>query len=166
MPAETPLPPGKRHCPRCKGKGHVGPKINARSKGQRGEREVISLLQPVVNRVAAAHSLTPPVLQRNALQAHLGGNDIHGLDWISFEVKYCENEQLGPWWNQTLRQAAKNEAVPVLFYRCNNAPFKVMFRAYLNTPKDRDQIEMDVVTTVEDFLSWFENALDERFAGA
>lgn len=166
MPAENELPPGKRHCPRCKGKGHVGPKINPRSKGQRGEREVISILQPVVDRVCRSKSLTPPLLQRNALQAHLGGNDIHGLDWISIEVKYCENEQIGPWWKQACRQAGKSKSIPVLFYRCNNAPFKVMLRVFVNTPSDRDQIEMDVTTSVEDFLSWFENAMDERLPSA
>jgi hypothetical protein len=138
------------------------PRINVRQKGQRGEREVVKLLQDVVDRVRARYAAEPIVLQRNALQAHLGGADLHGLDGFSVEVKFCEQENLGSWWRQTIRQAEKMDGVPVLFYRATRQPWSVKFRAYVQTPLDRELVEMDVETTLEDFLDWFEFAYDER----
>lgn len=137
-------------------------RINVRNKGQRGEREVVKLLQAVVDARRTHFHLEPIVLQRNALQAHLGGTDLHGLDGFAIEVKFCENEQLSSWWRQTLRQAEKAGGVPILLYRATRCPWSVKMRVFVNTPADRDQIEMDVEVTIEDFMSWFESAYDEK----
>lgn len=137
-------------------------RINSRDKGKRGERQVVVLLQAVVDRVLAKLERPPMVLQRNALQAHLGGCDLHGLDGFAVEVKFCENEQLPAWWRQAVSQADKLNAVPVLFYRAKNKPWKVRFRAYVATPRDREWIEMDLDVSLEDFLTWFEDAFTER----
>lgn len=135
-------------------------RINVRQKGQRGEREVVSLLQGVVSTIRARYSLAPLTLQRNALQAHLGGADLHGLDEFAIEVKFQENTNVPAWWRQTIAQAGGTR-VPILFYRGSRQPWTVMMQCYMNTPKDRDQVEMTVTTTLEDFMSWFEEAYDE-----
>lgn len=145
-------------------------RINVRSKGQRGEREVVKLLQDVVDRVRARYKAEPLVLQRNALQAHLGGCDLHGLEGFAVEVKFVEVESVGQWWRQAVRQAEAltkpNHVahIPILFYRASRRPWAVKFRAYVQTPRDRDLVELDVETDLQDFLDWFENAYDEVMA--
>jgi len=112
----------------------------ARSKGQRGEREIVALLQAVVNEVYTAYNrkvistteselvqyrtLEVPLLQRNTIQSDRGGYDIVGLDWLAPEVKRCETYQLSTWWQQC-RAQAKPHQTPVLFYRRNNVPWRV-----------------------------------------
>lgn len=147
-----------------------GPKINVRAKGQRGEREVVKLLQAVVDVVRRRKSLPPIVLQRNTLQAHLGGEDLMGLDGFAVEVKFQENENVPAWWRQAISQAVKRSQVtgqphvPILFWRASRSKWSVRFRAYVNTPGDRDQIEMDLETSVEEFIEWFGNAYDEKLS--
>lgn len=159
---KVPLPPGRRECSTCFGRGHRGPKVNARSKGQRGEREVVRLLQTVVDIVHAKHKLEPLIIQRNALQAHLGGCDLHGLEGFAVEVKFCETLNLTSWWAQTLRQAAALKAVPILLYRSAGEDWTVKWRCFINTPADRDQVELDVESELDEFLRWFEAAYEER----
>lgn len=100
----------------------------SRDKGQRAERQVVQLLQPVVNEVYAKLGCPVdqiPMLQRNTIQAHKGGYDIVGLEWMALEVKHQEKLQVAEWWNQTIRQA-KNGAEPVLFYKSNGLRFRVV----------------------------------------
>lgn len=161
-PPQPAAPPAKR--------------INVRNKGQRGERQVVQLLQVVVDKVRNIAGLPPIVLQRNALQAHLGGEDIHGLDGFSVEVKWQETGFNPAWWRQCLAQAEAQDlkrvmvqngcycTVPILFYRASQQKWRVRFRAYVNTPQDNDQIEMDVETSVDDFIEWFGNAYAESIS--
>jgi hypothetical protein len=135
--------------------------LNARAKGQRGEREVVKILQATVDSVRNGLGIGPITLQRNTLQAHQGGEDIHGLDGFAVEVKFCETLQLRQWWDQTLRQAAKRGAVPVLFYRKTKQAWACKVRLYANTPYDTDQVEIDAEMSLEDFLNWFEEAYKE-----
>lgn len=91
---------------------------------------------------------------------------------FSFEVKFCEELNLTSWWLQCLNQAAKQKdhkdrpATPVLFYKASRTAWSVKMRAYVQTPHEHDQVELDVTMSMEDFLPWFENALDEAFAVA
>lgn len=136
--------------------------INVRNKGQRGERQVVQLLQAIVDKVRRDKGVSPAVLQRNALQAHLGGDDLHGLDGFSVEVKWQEIDYNPAWWRQCLRQAEERKAVPILFYRSSRMKWRIKFRAYVSTPFDRDQIEMDLETNEDDFVEWFGNAYAEE----
>ena len=105
--------------------------INSRSKGGRGEREVIALLQPIVDDVYRQAGKQPPQLQRNSMQANgLGGCDIVGLPWLAIECKRCETLQLDKWWQQCCSQAQKG-AMPVLVYRQSKQPWKVRLYAGL-----------------------------------
>lgn len=136
-------------------------RINVRDKGQRGEREVVKLLQAIIDVVRSNRGLPPLILQRNALQSHLGGEDIYGLAGFSVEVKYQELEYQPSWWQQCLRQAVASNAVPVLFYRKSKQIWRVKLRAYVETPHAKDSIECDVEMPIEDFTEWFGHAYDE-----
>lgn len=85
-------------------------KINSRQKGANGEREVAKILQQVVNGVALQCGYVPPTIRRNTEQSQIGGEDLTGLPWYSFEIKRCERVELDKWWQQTVTQAARKAA--------------------------------------------------------
>lgn len=124
--------------------------LRSRNKGKRGERQVIDLLQPVVNQIYEAHGLEPPTLQRNTLQSDFGGFDITGLEWLALEVKRQEQLNVAAWWEQTCRQARNCE--PVLFYRRNNGAWTVVMYGYLFAALP---ITAVVRVDVDTFLRWF-----------
>jgi hypothetical protein len=103
-------------------------KINSRTKGRLGEREIIDLLQPIVNEVYLTVEIPAPKLQRNSLQSDGGGFDIVGLDWIAIECKRCETLGVSNWWAQCVRQAG-NDREPVLCYRQNGKAWRVQLYA-------------------------------------
>ena len=128
----------------------------ARNKGQRGEREVIALLQPVIDKAYGEAGMEAPVLKRNLMQTQDGGFDIVGLNWMALEVKYQEAENLTAWWAQATRQAmVKGTLVkdPVLIWRKNGAKWRVKMLAPVAIG-DRVKVRMPVVISVEDFLVW------------
>lgn len=125
--------------------------LMSRNKGKRGEREVVKLLQPVVNEVYQSLGLEPPALERNLMQSHKGGCDLAGLDWLALEVKYQEQEQMTSWWDQCKRQA-KPDREPVLFYRKNNAKWKVRMFGCLVAGGQRVRCPVDI--TPEAFLAY------------
>lgn len=127
--------------------------LRSRNKGKRGEREVVALLQPVVNEVYEIHDLEPVKLKRNTLQSDSGGSDIAGLPWLAIEVKFHSNNiSLNPWWAQTVAQAEQGEE-PVLFYRRNNVPWRVKMYGMLGRPGCCYTVP--VIVEVPDFLAWF-----------
>jgi hypothetical protein len=105
----------------------------SRDKGQRGEREIIAFLQPIVNEVFGNFRKEAPILQRNQLQTDRGGSDIIATDqfgeakairWLAAEVKWCETFALEAWWKQCVKQANTSQT-PVLFYKRNNVQWRV-----------------------------------------
>jgi hypothetical protein len=106
-------------------------RINSRNKGQRGEREVIKILQPIVTKVHDKLSRAVPELTRNLEQTRNGGYDIIGLPWASIEVKYCEKLNIDSWWQQTLRQT-NNGQIPILVHRSNNKPWRARMKILIN----------------------------------
>lgn len=125
--------------------------LMSRNKGKRAEREVIKLLQPVVNEVYRSLGLEPPVLERNLMQAHKGGCDLVGLDWLALEVKHQEQQQVASWWEQCKRQAEPGRE-PVLFYRKNNVKWKVRMFGHLIAGSQRVRCPVDI--TPEAFLAY------------
>lgn len=133
----------------------------ARGKGQRGEREVIALLQPIVDEECQRVGRGKVELSRNLLQTREGGCDIAGMEWMALEVKRVENQSMiNQWWQQTLRQAGPtsgggvHERVPVLLYRPNNVAWKCRMRvpiAGIGGPTILATITVDIQT----FLVWF-----------
>lgn len=103
----------------------------SREKGARGEREIIGMLQPMVDEVCEECGVVRFELRRNPSQRFAPKQyDVIGLPWIALEVKRVENlGGLGSWWKQTLNATGPGQ-VPVLVYRPNNRPWK----ARLNVP--------------------------------
>jgi 2,4-dienoyl-CoA reductase-like NADH-dependent reductase (Old Yellow Enzyme family) len=135
--------------------------LASRNKGKRGEREVVKLLQPVVDRVFSARGLEVPVLYRNQNQSFQGGYDIDGIDWLALEVKRQEQLNINTWWKQTISQASPSE-VPVLIYKQNHKPWKVIMIGYLDagTQRVKTRVEIDLETFLIYFETKMANVLD------
>jgi len=129
----------------------------SRNKGQRAEREVCKLLQPVVNQVYTAKGLEPPALERNLMQTRNGGYDIAGLEWLALEVKHHETLQITQWWCQT-KQQSKVHQTPVLIYRQNRVKWRVMMFGAL--PAGDKQVRAPVDIALDAFLVWFKIKLE------
>ena len=130
-------------------------KINARSKGQRGEREVIKRLQGLVDAARVYNRLPPLLLQRNTLQAHTGGDDLVGFAKFSIEVKRHEKDYDDAWWRQAVRQAGATK-IPVLFYRRNGRTWSVKVRLTICLPGCRPFArQSDCTMSIDDFIPWF-----------
>lgn len=135
----------------------------SQQKGKRGEREICHLLQPIVDKVYNEYTLEPPRLERNLMQSMKGGHDIVGLDWIAFEVKYCETTKIKVWWEQTREQAGRMR-IPILFYRRSRVAWRVVMNGRLPIGMagigGLERALVDIA--LPDFLNWFEKRL--RFA--
>lgn len=129
------------------------------NKGKRAEREVIKLIQPVVNQVYEANGLEPPILERNLMQSHRGGYDLVGLDWLALEVKHQEQEQVNTWWAQCVRQAGTTKE-PVLFYRKNNARWRIKMLGYLVAGSKR--VKAPVVIELDAFLVYLKIRIEKE----
>lgn len=131
---------------------------SSRNKGARGEREMIAVLQPIVDRVCDECGQPRFEIRRNYTQRFQAKEcDLIGIPWMSFEVKRVENlSGMGGWWRQTLK-ATREGQVPVLFYRQNHKGWKVRFRVALDAGryKVRSTVTVDLAT----FLVWFEHRL-------
>lgn len=127
--------------------------LTSRNKGKRAEREVVNLLQPVINKVYEEWTdEEPPELQRNLMQSHGGGFDIVGLEWMALEVKHHANlSNINSWWNQTLEQTGEGQE-PVLFYRKDRVPWRVRMHGYLSTDGYATKAVVDI--SIGDFLEY------------
>lgn len=133
-----------------------------RNKGKRGEREVISILQPVVDEVYSAHGLEPPKLKRNQNQSDGGGYDIVGLDFLALEVKYHERAQVLAWWRQAERQAGPGQ-LPVLFWRSNGLSWRVCMNAQIGFPSG-SRTTLRVTVDTPDFCDWLRVRIHEELS--
>lgn len=135
----------------------------ARDKGQRAERQVIKLLQPVVDKVYLEGGLegVTPSLERNLMQSNKGGYDIVGLEWLALEVKHQETLQVDQWWDQAKRQAGGSGKVPVLIYKKNNVKWRVVMYAKL-APPCNEWAPVDI--SVDSFLIYFESRVKHQIA--
>ena len=131
-------------------------KINARNKGQRGEREIIDILQPIVDKAYSEKGIPPPELTRNLIQSYSGGDDIEGLPWLSIEVKRRETLNVDTWWEQTIKQSAKRKgSQPALLYRANHQKWRA--RLLVPIAENPHVVEVSLAT----FLEWFSYQLSE-----
>jgi Holliday junction resolvase len=123
------------------------PKINSRTKGKTGEREVINKLKDYLG--------DDIELSRNLMQTREGGHDITGLPY-ALEVKRCEKLQLDKWWMQTLKQAREAGLIPALAYRRSREQWQVLVPAYVLDPDYRqyhwsEDIQFTIKITIEMF---------------
>lgn len=135
--------------------------MHSLNKGRRAEREIIALLQPILDHVWAEAGYDPPQLERRTLG--LSGEDIQGLEWLSLEVKHRETLAIEQWWKQTVQQSRKRngqDAVPALVYKKNHVPWRV--RMY-GTAGEGDKAHGCIVDiSWEDFEWWFYYKATER----
>jgi|TARA_R110000764_G_scaffold1960_2_gene8550 hypothetical protein len=132
-------------------------RINSRTKGANGERQVVHLLQPIINEEYELAGLAPPLLQRNQMQSHQGGYDLVGIDWIALEVKFYKEvteAHITKWWKQCWDQATNGE-MPVLIYRQNKGKWKVRMNVALQLGESSKQIVTPAIITVDAFTHWF-----------
>lgn len=128
----------------------------AQSKGARGERLAIDLLQPIVDRVLGEKSV---ILARNSMQSRFGGYDVIGLDWMALEIKNCETLNIPTWWNQVIK-SCKADQEPILMYKSNRVKFRIMMYGYL--PIGLKKLRCPVDIPFDTFACWFEHRLKEE----
>jgi len=134
----------------------------ANSKGKRGEREAIKVLQPVIDKVFGDRGLEIPLLFRNQNQSALGGYDIDGIDWLALEIKRQETLNINQWWKQIVKQASVDQ-VPVLMYRQNNKKWKVQMYGYLDCNGKRVKTKVEI--SIEAFLVFLETKMVQVLEG-
>lgn len=83
--------------------------VDIRAKGQRGEREFLDLLSPMIG--------LDEKLTRNLSQTRGGGEDCNQLPGYAIEIKNQKTITVGEWWKQTIKQAKNSNTVPVLAYK-------------------------------------------------
>ena len=132
----------------------------SKNKGKRGEREVVLLLQEVVNRVYAKYGVEPVKLERNLMQSHRGGYDIVGLPWLALEVKFVEQFQINQWWKQTVQQAGEGQE-PVLFYRKSRVQWRVKMVLFWKAGNQIGRVGSGAEVALSTFLKYFEARLEE-----
>lgn len=129
------------------------------NKGKAGEREVIKLLQPIINRVYSEFEMEEQVrLQRNTLQSDQGGFDIVGIDWLALEVKRQEQLNINAWWIQCLQQAKLGQH-PVLFFRQSRQQWRVMTWVHMRLDKESEPLQVRGEIGLDAFLQFFERKL-------
>lgn len=131
--------------------------IHVLNKGKAGEREVVKLLQPVVDEVYGRLLMDAPQLHRNQNQSALGGYDIDGLPWIALEVKRQEQLSINAWWKQ-VNKAARPGQEPIVIFRQNRKKWRILMNVWLHTggtghTKVRAEVSLD------DFMMWFKERL-------
>ena len=134
-------------------------------KGKRAEREVVNILQPIVERVCQREGVECLKLQRNLKQTQEGGCDLDGLDWIAIEIKHHKTPSLGSWWSQCLRQATKGRAA-VLIWKPHGGKWRVRMTGQLPLA-DGTAIKTVVdIDHLDPFLVWFEMRLAQEIRKA
>lgn len=106
---------------------------NPRTKGQTGEREICKFFNDIYAEVYAALGMQlpeKPIAQRNQNQSAVGGCDISHTCYYAVEVKRQEQLSINTWWKQTVTSALEADKFPVLIYRQNSKPWKVVL--YMN----------------------------------
>lgn len=127
----------------------------SRSKGSRGESEILMILHNAMIEVYRERGKEPlaPVLTTSSI-----GFDIKGLTWLAPEVKRVENDLPGMidhWWGQCKRQAKEGQ-IPVLFYRKNNRPWNVRMYGHLLIDGEMGpRVRMPVDIGLAAFTTWF-----------
>lgn len=132
----------------------------SRNKGNEAERQVIKLLQPLVDdayrvmRESGYKVGTVPQLQRNTLQSDKGGFDIAGLPWTAIEVKDHKVLAVPEWWRQCTAQAEKAQAEPILIYRRTGGAWHFRVNCKLNISDEHSFACYADIGWVE-FAHWF-----------
>lgn len=142
--------------------------INIRQKGANGERQVIAILEEVLYAVLRHLEADPgtiqqfhKVFQRNQNQSAVGGNDITGTLGLSVEVKRQEQLAINTWWEQTTAAAKKNGEWPVLIFKQNHKPWRVITNMWMPTPSG-GYIVVRAEVDIDTFKLWCSHWFREK----
>lgn len=142
--------------------------INIRAKGQEGEREIAAMLNTRISEIHKRYKLPPiakkdAIFQRNQNQSAVGGYDLSNNLNLAIEIKRQENLSISTWWKQCLESAKRSDAIPVLMFRQNRRPWRVMmlvdilgFPGVKSSGEEWGIREFQVEFGVDNFLDWFE----------
>ena len=135
--------------------------INVKTKGASGEREVCDMLNFIIYQVMGELGYSKEEclkglksVQRNQNQSAVGGNDLVGTFGLSIEVKRQEQLAVNTWWKQCEAAAKRNNEVPVLMYRQNNKPWRVVTYGWIPLNNGR-QTQARVEFDIDFFKTWF-----------
>lgn len=145
-------------------------RINIRQKGANGERQLATDLNNIVNALLLKHGIPipeKPVIQRNQNQTAVGGNDLSNTFGLGIEVKRQENLNVEAWWRQCVQASERNHELPVLIYRQNNSPWRVVTLMWVQLPAvaGRDSAcQVRGEMKWDSFVSWFRLWVDYKLA--
>lgn len=139
--------------------------IDIRQKGAEGERQVMKILNDIVQEVRVAKGLDKFAkedlpFQRNQNQTAVGGDDLTNPYKLSIEVKRQEQLSINTWWKQCMKSAARTQGYPILIFRQNGKKWRVMLSASLPIAPSVALSPVRVEINVDDFRSWFRHYYD------
>lgn len=135
-------------------------RINSRTKGKTAEREIRDLIQPIVDSEFKRRGFAAPRVRRNLMQSMVGGHDLLGAPCIAIEVKRCEQYHFDKWWEQAIKQAKTEGAIPVLLYRRNHVSWRCRILGRLEHRLEDPPIPVDI--SFEDFEHWYRKILHDH----
>ncbi len=135
--------------------------INIRAKGANGEREVADDLNLIINMqltTAGLNRSAKPVIQRNQNQSAVGGSDLTNPFNLCMEIKRQEALSVNTWWKQCETAAKEFGGEPILIFKQNRKPWRVVMYAHLQFPgHDSSYSRVRVELSWDDFKAWFGN---------
>ena len=136
--------------------------VNIRDKGQRGEREIATLLNGIIYQVAVELGFSEEdclkavtTVQRNQMQTAVGGNDLTNCFGMSIEVKRQEQLSVGTWWRQCVDSANRNGELPVLIYRQNRKAWRIRTYVKMYFPTSEYAMYKEAEFDLDAFKNWF-----------
>ncbi|AIM40598.1 hypothetical protein [Vibrio phage VpKK5] len=136
------------------------------NKGKRGEREIAKILSDAIDEIgqelrSAGVEVDLPQVERNLSQSRSGGFDLAGISWLAPEVKRQEQLNINAWWKQTMKQATESDREPVLFFKQNRKPWRVMTLVFLKLP-DGKRVKVRGEISLADWLFYFKEQIKRR----
>ena len=105
--------------------------INIRQKGAEGERQVMKIMNDIVQEVRVVNGLEKHVtmdlpFQRNQNQSAVGGDDLTNPFGLSIEVKRQEALSINSWWKQCVKSALRTQGLAILIFRQSHQKWRIM----------------------------------------
>lgn len=135
--------------------------VSAQNKGKTGEREIADALNAIVYSIYKAKGWAVPKnlwVQRNTQQSAIGGHDLTGTWGLAVEVKRQEQLSINTWWKQCKASADTLKSIPVLVFRQNKKPWRVVTEGAIQLPQAPGEMPWmlaRVEISWEEFLTWF-----------
>lgn len=141
--------------------------INPRTKGASGERELKTMFATLMAEVEQETGLPglSHMVKRNTTQSDRGGDDLVGIPLISIEAKRQEALSLNTWFAQCVKSAQAQKLMPVLIYRQNRKPWKVVTYGALCHPEHPASMWAKIELDLEDFLTWYRSLYADWLRG-